>query len=243
MSSKMKKPHLLLLHNGFQNAGTWNGLLSELSTRFQTHAPNRHGYDPRDEFVFPDSGAGDRMDSIESGRQELEQWIAAHIPEDEEYFIWGHCLGGAIASSHASDSPRGLKGLLCEATGFFSNETLAHKAELLVPPFNELPPEIQQAFGEQHGHSRAERLWQIISTHKDSYIMNPDYSILKLLKDIQVPVILWQGDKDAYFTPEHSRRALAQLEQGRLQIEPGGRHDMHNQYPLKGIELIKDLLT
>ncbi|AHC15923.1 alpha/beta fold hydrolase [Salinispira pacifica] len=241
MHSKMKKPHLLLLHNGFQNAGTWDALLPRLSDLFHPHAPNRHGYDPHNELVFPDSGAGETLDSIESGRLELEQWIKNNIPEDEEYFIWGHCLGGAIASAYASTAPRGLRGMLCEACGFFSNETLAHKAELLVPPFEELPPEIQSSFREQHGHSRAERLWKIISTHRDSYIMNPDYSILNILEKIEVPVILWQGDRDPYFTPQHSRRALTHLQRGRLQIEPGGKHDMHNQFPLKGIDLVRDL--
>lgn len=250
-------PLLILLHNGFENARTWLPLLPELARDFRPLAFHRRGYDPGIPLAKPEQDwvvslhppvdPGDPravaqsipQDTVEDGIEELAEIVQTHAAPGEQVLLWGHCLGGAIALGYAARNPSRVGGIFAEAPGLYSDRALASKATWLLCDFQELPAAYQDYFTAMHGPERASILWHSIRSHTASYIMNPRYTLLNEIAGLEVPVTLWQGDRDVYFSPEYLEPVLRALPQGRSIIEPGGLHDLHAQHPQRALELAR----
>jgi len=218
---------LVLLHNGFDSAKTWDPVFPHLPKWVQPMAFDREGYGTR----FDPEHHRDPVDIVEEGVQELDTFVNEHIGPDKTFFLWGHCVGGAIGLVWAQRNPGRLLGFVGEAVGFDSDEKLAAKSAWLLSDLRDLPETYRRQFEAMHGEGQGDIIWSRICNHQGSYIMNPEYSIIPEIAGLSVPSFFLQGTKDVYFTPEYCRRGVQGLPNARVEIIEKGSHDLHLQDP------------
>ncbi len=219
-------PVLVLLHNGFDTARTWEPVLKHIPHNIRIIAYDRQGYGSR---FFP-GHTRQPADIVEEGIDELSRMIDSLVSPDRQVYLWGHCVGGAIALAWAGRNPGKVHGIIGEAVGFSSNQKMSERAGRLLRDYNELGQEYQNHFEKMHGKN-ARDFWDLIRAHKTSYIMDPNYTIVPDVVNIRAPVLLLQGDRDIYFTPEDCEQWASSIPRARVRLVSGGMHDLHSQNP------------
>jgi len=215
-----KGEKLVLLHDGFFSSMSWDSVRVKLSENFNILDYDRFGYGNSDKFneVLNE-------DIIDLGVEEL--FLITEKLKFDKFNLIGHCLGGAIAALFTKKYPEKVKRLVLESTGFFSDPKILVKSDWTFKPFNQIHIKLKNKLIKMHGNVYAEKFWDVIRNHDRSYIMNHDYNILNDLKSINCHVLLINGDRDFYFSIEHTLEAYKRFKKSLLWIVPGCNHVPH----------------
>lgn len=226
-------PPVVFLHNGFDSARTWSGVVRELAQG--TSHPRLLAWDRYGAGDWPWPAGGllpVPADIVAHGCEELRSCLdAAGI---DRCLLVGHCLGGAVATRFAALHGPRCVGLHLTATGLYSTPRLRDRAGWLRASWDELPSATQEHLALMHGAYRAPRLWHLLVNHANGYIMDPEYDLRPLLVEVRCPVRYLLGERDAYFERQHAQSALAALtaaSESRVSLVtwPEVGHDLHRE--------------
>ena len=219
-------PPVVLLHNGFYSSQTWDAIRDSLAENHRVIDYDRIGYgrSTHIETSLPD------IDMVKEGSRELEAVLDRL--DIKTASVIGHCLGGAIGLSFAARNPHRISKIVAVAVGYFGDLKRLIAADMTFVPFEQIPPILRQMLMDMHGERYAPRFWENIRHHKSSYIMTEAYDLRPTLKQLEMPLLIVNGDRDFYFEVGHP---LAVYEKKRrtaeLWIVPGCGHDVHMEHP------------
>ncbi|HNZ26088.1 MAG TPA: alpha/beta hydrolase [Spirochaetota bacterium] len=214
---------LIFLHNGFYSSYTWSGVVKRLSRYNKAIVYDRFGYGRSDKYGSIDG------DIVDKGVEELAEFIdALNLPKVN---LLGHCLGGAIALLYSLKEPDRVCKIIAESVGYYSDHKLEIKTDWTFRPYDEIPHDLRDYLVAMHGEDYSKTFWDLIRTYRDGYIMNPDYNILNSIKNIKIPVLIMNGDRDFYFDIEHPLCARKKLKNSQFCVIPGAGHDVHADKP------------
>jgi pimeloyl-ACP methyl ester carboxylesterase len=220
-------PLLVLLHNGFYSSASWDHVVPYLKDRFTCVRWDRWGYGKSAR------GMALRAD-IGSGCEELDD-LLDHLEtlgvDSSRPRLLGHCMGGAIAAAWTADHPGRVPALVLESTGFFSDDLLRRKVEVVVRPWEDLPEDLRKTLVRMHGPLKAPEAWNFIMTYTGGYIMQPEYDLRPALARIDCPTLVATGTRDVYFRPAHTREGFRHLRRAELWLPEGIGHDVHHEIP------------
>lgn len=149
-----------------------------------------------------EGGALDRPD--EPPRAELVERLDQLIGERESVIVVGHSLGGYLALSYALAYPDRVAGIVLLSTG---------------PGFSKV--EAREAWNQWvRSHVDADAPNQeLLTFHHDTYVLDR-------LREIEVPVLLFQGERDKRF--EAARQVFeARLPDVEVHVLAGAGHNIH----------------
>jgi pimeloyl-ACP methyl ester carboxylesterase len=212
--------NLILLHDGFFNTASWDGVRKELAKHFRVIDYDRFGYGKSDHYTekFDGDIIGFYADELERFTDELGL---------EKFNLCGHCLGGAIALVYAASHPERVGKIIAESVGYFSDLKLLMKSDITFKPFSEMHKPLKKNLIKMNGEEYAGFFWECIYEYKKSYIMAEDYSILNEVKKVESPVLIINGDRDFYFDVEHPLKAYKTFKNAELWIVPRCGHTPH----------------
>lgn len=222
-------PLLVLLHNGFFSARSWEPLLPLLETEFTCLAWDRRAYGRSE-------GDLGRPGSIAEGVEELEALLAqaARLGVDTgRAHLWGHCLGAAVAVHWAAARPERCASLALEALGYFSSPRIRRRVNQVCRPWDELPDSFHAAMRQMHGPDRAPLVWAAIARQDRLYVADPDYDLRPRLAGLAaagLPIFAAAGDRDVYFDPSHAAEGAAAAG-AELWLPRDCGHDIHRERP------------
>jgi pimeloyl-ACP methyl ester carboxylesterase len=211
---------LILLHNGFYSTQTWDSVRDELSKIYTVVDYDRFGYGKSDKYKKALNG-----DIVEIGVNELEEFVNKLNISD--FYICGHCLGGAIGLKYAINHPERILKIIAESTGFYCDHKMLVKADFTFQKYDNIDTALKNKLINMHGKDYSKIFWDILRGYKQGYIMNKDYNILNDIKNIKCPVLIINGDRDFYFDVPHTLHAYKKIKNSQLCILPGTGHDPH----------------
>ena len=211
---------LIMLHDGFYNTISWEPVRNKLAEYFTVIDYDRFGYGKSDLYSGPIVG-----DLLEIYSAELLDFSKSL--NLDEFYLCGHCLGGAIALIFAKKHPQNVKKIVAESVGFYSDLKILMKSDWTFRPFPEIDKKLKKDLIHMNGEEYAVKFWNILRDYKSSYIMSENYNILKQMKKIQCPVFLIYGDRDIYFDIEHAGTAYKKFKNARLWVVPETSHTPH----------------
>lgn len=228
-------PPIIFLHNGFYASRTWDTVLPFFEDRFTCVTWDRDGYGLRAHVDEIPPRA-----SVEDGVAELEI-LVAHL-DDIPVHLVGHCMGGAIALQFAARHPDRVGRLVLEATGFYTDENVLMKIDLMRMPWEALSPGFRARMEQMHGTAGAPVTWAHIVGHRESYIMDDAYDIRAMLPSVAVPCLLLAGGRDFYFSPEHARAGAEGIPGAEFCFLEKAVHDIHEEHPRDFIQRVLPFL-
>jgi pimeloyl-ACP methyl ester carboxylesterase len=221
---------IIFLHNGFYSTDTWNGVRKAFAKHFKIIDYDRFGYGKSDKLTRID------FDIIDEGVSELEQLtekLGLH-----EFYLCGHCLGGAIALKYALKHPRKVKKIIAESVGYCGSERLLVKTDWTFQPWDAMDKNLREKLKKMHGEKYSKEFWNIIREYRRTYIMSIDYNILDEIKNIKCPVLIMNGDRDFYFEVEHALQAFRKMKRAELWILNRVGHDPHTEAKKEFIDTV-----
>lgn len=217
---------VILLHNGFYSARSWDPIRGALSGRFRVLAYDRHGYGQSTHF----SGETLKGDIVELGVQELTAFADALALEQLD--VVGHCLGGAVGLLFAVRHPDRVGKVVAESVGYHGDFSSLIKTDMTFVPFERIEKAIRRKMVAMHGETYSRILWSVLSDHRESYIMSQTYDIRDEVTRLKAPLFIINGDRDFYFDVEHPMQIYKRLRKNaRLWIAPNCGHDVHVEAP------------
>lgn len=226
---------LILLHDGFYSSETWEAVINRLSEEFTVIVYDRYGYG--------------KSSHIESFNEEIIEFSVNELKEFvskldlKEFYLCGHCLGGAIGISYAYQNQDKVKKLILESVGLYSDDLIQMKCDWIFKPFEYLDKNFRETLIKMHGDEKyAEIFWGIIRKDKKSYIMNKNYDIRDILKRLKMSIFFIYGDSDFYFDIEHAITGFKLLKKSILWIAQNTNHIVHIEKPVHFIDNIISFL-
>jgi pimeloyl-ACP methyl ester carboxylesterase len=219
-------PPLVLLHNGFYSTATWDPIRNRLAEHFRVIDYDRFGYgkSTKRETMTDDE------DVIDEGVQELEAVI--ETLGLEEVNLIGHCLGGAIALVYTARRPERVAKIVAAAVGYHGGLKMLVSTDMTFVPFEQIDAILKNRLITMHGEAYARKLWALLRSHKNSYIMNEHYDIRKEVFRIRKPLLIANGDRDFYFDVAHALSIYDKMrKRADLWIVPSAGHDLHMDHP------------
>ncbi len=212
-------PNLLLIHDGFYGQTSWQPVIERLSQNFKVITYDRSGYGKSSHIT------GFTGDIIAHGALELYNFCESL--KLDKFHLCGHCLGAAISIHFTSLYPERVDHLILESAGLYADDKSEDKCNYVFRPYDTLDYEFKKSLQEMHGKDYSTFLWEIMRAYKDSYIMNPSYSILDRLKQIKKSILFIYGDRDFYFDVIHANTGYRLKKQSELCIFPRTGHLPH----------------
>jgi len=227
---------LILLHDGFYSTETWDTVREQLSKKFMVIDYDRYGYGKSSHIeTFED-------EIIEFSTKELKEFV--NKLELKEFYLCGHCLGGAIAINYAIKNQNRVKKLILESVGLYSDNLIQVKCDWVFKPFEDLDNGFRDTLIKMHGDSLySKTFWNIIRDDKKSYIMNRNYDFRDKVKKLKMPVFFIYGDSDFYFDIEHAITGFKLLKRSNLWISPNTNHIVHIEKSENFIENVINFLN
>lgn len=238
---------LVMLHNGFDSLSSWDPVASDLARAgWRVIAWDRRGYGRS--FV-PGTSRPEGVDMVAEGSHELDLVLstpgvlgnATQAPDPGPVLV-GHCMGGAIALDWALTHRGRCAGLVLEATGFHSDHKIRRRTDWVLQSWENLDREQQAWLRKMHG-CQAPEIWELIWPYRNSYVMQAGWDQRPRLSNLDCPVLVIQGDKDFYFSPDHAREAADRFPDCRLTLMPGIRHDVHQEATGAWLEAVQAFLA
>lgn len=226
---------LILLHDGFYGTETWDSVRDELAKKFMVIDYDRYGYGKSTHIENFDK------EMIEFGVKELEEFVNKLGLKD--FYLCGHCLGGAIAIHYYLSNSEKVKKLILESVGLYSDDLIQDKCDWVFKPFEDLNLDFKEILIKMHGGAiYSKLLWNIIREDKKSYIMNREYDIREKVKKIKIPVFFIYGDSDFYFDIDHATYGFKLLRNSKLWISPSTNHIVHIEKSKQFLENVIEFL-
>lgn len=212
-------PSLVCIHGAADNYGIYDRLLAAMPerSRYAINLPGRAGTD------------GPALTTVKEMEGFLGRFVESEVQED--YWLVGHSLGGAVAIEHALSSPsKRLRGLVLLATGARLRvhpmilqlfEDVAKSGRL--PP---LPPGLyEQATNHELAADLAEKREATpIQTGGADWQAADSFDRMQDLRDIQVPALIIAGSEDPLTPQKYATHLAAEIPQSELQIIHGAGH-------------------
>lgn len=219
---------LIFLHGGITDADfNWKKQIAYFSQKYRVIAPDSRGHgkteNPSGEFSY----------------KEMADDVAGLIDalELEDPFICGWSDGGQIALEVGVRHPDISKGLvlggvLIEVTDYYLNGMKAwgimgpgdidfKKLEETLPDFVQMLPEVHSAvYGKEY--------WKQLVSNISKLWANPDEFPKNSVKEIVIPSLIIQGDRDAVITIDEAIKMFRQIPQAELCILPNAGHDVYD---------------
>jgi len=206
------RPIIIFLHEGLGSIGQWRGFPKLLSDAMQMPVLiyDRVGYgksDYWDEKLRPDFLHKEAVEYLPALIEALD------LPN--EYYIFGHSDGGTIALLHASSHPEQLRGIIVEAPHVILEEQsiqgISMAREML-----KLPAMVKRLDRYQSG-----RAAQLIDAWSGLWLRADvrEWEMLSLIKKIETPMLLIQGDQDDFGTFEQLDLTARLAQSEYIQIE------------------------
>lgn len=192
---KEGRPLIIFLHEGLGSIGQWKGFPEFLSNAAQLPALiyDRFGYGQSADWESPISP------------DFLEKEALIYLPEllkvldyNNEYYLFGHSDGGTIALRHAAENPSKLLGIIVEAPHVFLEDQSLQGIRMARTMLRK-PGLLDRMNKYQNG-----RAAQLIDQWTQLWL-RPDlreWQMIDLLPQIDVPMLLIQGEHDDFGTFE-----------------------------------------
>ena len=187
------RPIIIFLHEGLGSIAQWKSFPKQLSdaVKMPVLVYDRVGYGKSDYWshkLSPDFLHKEAVEYLPALLQALD------LPN--EYYVFGHSDGGTIALLHASSCPEQLRGIIVEAPHVVLEEQsiagISMAREML-----KLPAMIKRLDRYQSG-----RAMQLIDAWTELWLRDDvrAWEMLSLIKKIETPMLLIQGDQDDFGT-------------------------------------------
>jgi pimeloyl-ACP methyl ester carboxylesterase len=237
---------LILLHGAGGDGSNFTSIIPELAISRTVIAPD-----------LPGHGRSDGLDGLYTVAVYL-RWLDAFIDSVVEapVELIGHSMGGSLALRYASQHPDKVKRLVLVDSIALGLPDLSATLKLLVAVFT--PDEVRSrdrmgevmfagdatkrramvaAFlGPEASPQRGMRgfLWMFSRTwHLAAPISD------RLLKRLQIPVLILWGDSDTYFSQAHARRAQRLIPRSWLALIPNAGHAPFLEQPEQFLAQLK----
>jgi len=186
-------PVLVFLHDSWGCVEMWGRFPEEISRLFGTNALvyDRRGYGKSSPFAVV------RRDEFYLHKEAHELMKLLDALQLNDVIIYGHSDGATIALLAAALYPGRVRGLMLEGAHSFIEDS--GKAAVLATRERAKDTSLLQSLEKYHGNKTNElfRLWH--ETWLSDYFSQ--WSIVPLLKQINCPVLAFQGENDEFGTP------------------------------------------
>jgi alpha-beta hydrolase superfamily lysophospholipase len=206
--------NIILLHGAI-------GCSKQLQTIEQELSKQNHGVL---NLNFPGHGSEDLCEeefSIEFFEQHVNQFL---MKIEGPVYIFGYSLGGYVAMRLALQHPKKIKGIMTFGTilNWTSEQADKQIAQINPEKLKAKVPAFVQYLEKLHGAK-----WESVlyNTHKllrrlgDNALLNNDS-----FSQLEIPVILSVGDRDAIVSIDETLNAYRHLKQGTLIVYPDTAH-------------------
>ncbi len=158
-------------------------------------------------FIFDRPGYGQsegnlnnrKKDYLEEAASEMHSFLSKHVKN--KIILYGHSDGGSIALIYATLYPERIHAIITEAAHVFVEDITLKGIEQAVLAFNSHKLD---GLSKYHGLKYKSVFWAWADTWLSQDFKT--WNILPLLKSIQAPILIIQGQKDQYGTMEQVRR-------------------------------------
>ena len=223
--------HLILLHGALGHTTNFDPYLPWLSEHFKVHT-----------FLFEGHGGVPLLNKeirIKHYVSQLERYI-----EEQRLFdvhIFGYSMGGYVALCYALEFPQRISSILTLATKLNWTEEGALKESKMLNPevIAEKVPKYAAQLAQLHG----EEHWQmLLPAVADMMIHLGKKPMLDAdnLKQLNLPIQLMIGDKDAMVTLEETLNAAKAIPNATLAVLPNSKHPIEQIRPQLLLDLMKD---
>ena len=190
---QLDKPLIVFLHEGLGSIGQWKGFPEKLAKASSLPALvyDRVGY-----------GQSDYWDS-ELDPYFLQKEAVEYLPKllenlniSNSYYIFGHSDGGTIALLHAATKPKNLLGAIVEAPHVILEEQSLQGIRMARSLLD------QKDMISRMNRYQGGRASQLIDAWTSLWLREEirDWQMLDLLKKVECPLLLIQGDQDDFGT-------------------------------------------
>ena len=218
---------MLLLHGGMATLREWDAIIPLLTDRFQTIAYDRAG-------IGRSSGRAFQADIVANGVEEL-----AAIKESlglERVYLFGSCIGGAIALSYAARSPASVRSVMTTGVLFHGDERLRQRLATAFRPWAGMPRAFHDMMRRLQGEADLERAYETFrcmytQSAPVGYASSPDYDLRGELPKIKCRTLTVHGDRDPFWGVEQPASSYTLLAEGALWVLPRCAHYPHVEYP------------
>ena len=186
-------PTIVLLHEGLGCVALWKDFPAVLNqhTNCSVVVYSRLGYGDSDSCPLP------RPVSYMHDEAKILEQVLAHIQSDK-IILFGHSDGASIATIYSgSTTTKHILGLVLMAPHFFVEDVTIQSIEKIKEIYQST--DLGQRMTKYHG-TRADdvfRGWNDIWLQPEFL----QWNIIEYLKNIEVPILVLQGDDDEYGSP------------------------------------------
>lgn len=230
------RPTLIFLHDSLGCVQLWRDFPEKLAEATQCNLLiyDRLGY-----------GKSDPMPTYERPVHYLEEEatvtneLLAHL-EIDQAILFGHSDGGSIALITASNYPKRVKAVICEAAHIFVEEVTLKGIREAMEAYTttDLAVRLQKYHGDKV--DTLFKAWTLTWTRDDFRSWN----IEKLVSKISCPLLFIQGEADEYGTLEQVFKTIRQVS-GRAEhyLIPEIGHTPHKEAPELTLDAAKHFIV
>jgi len=216
-------PVVILLHHGLGSVKAWRGQVSPLvEAGFRVVSYDRWGYggsDPRPGLDVPAFTTD--LNDLETLMDELNIEQAALV---------GHSDGGTIALQFASRQPQRVKHLVTVAAHIYVEPEMEPGILDLREAF-ETDERFQTGMKHVHGKKYESVFYNWFKGwHRQESL---SWDMRPLLRRIECPVLVVQGELDEYASLQHARDISKSIPGAELWILPGAKHMLPQENPVE----------
>jgi pimeloyl-ACP methyl ester carboxylesterase len=225
-------PLVVFLHHGLGSTQAWQGQLGAFaSAGLRVIAYDRWGYgqsDPRPHLSVP--GFEDDLADLQTLLSTLGSPLTTLV---------GHSDGGTIALYYASQNPERVAALVTVAAHIYL-EPRMEPSVLKIKQAFEHDSRFRNGMRRIHG----EKFESTFYNWFDGWFQSPalEWDLRPLLRKIQCPVLVIQGEEDEHATPQHAIDIADSIPNAQLWSVPGARHmlpkDVAETFNRKVLEFI-----
>jgi 3-oxoadipate enol-lactonase len=239
-------PDLTLIHGGFVDGATWDGVVAPLAERTRPMAIDLRGYGRSGRVSQPwtmADCAGDVADL----------WVRLGVARG---YVVGFSQGAMVALALAVLRPSQVKGLvLVSGTACFGDdvrERWRRRAEHLgeVERDEEVVNHVRAAFSESYrqrqasavGRYRARAGTTTPTTLRNTMLALADADCRPILPGIDCPVLVVRGEDDPIIPPSATEALVAALPRATAVVVPGVGHNVHLERPDLFVPLVLEFV-
>lgn len=212
---------LILLHHGLGSTRSWKEQLPALSEAgYRMTAYDRWGYgksSPRPQLSAP---------TFEEDIQDLHV-LLDHLGVSTAGLI-GHSDGGTIALYYAARFPQQVSCVVTIAAHIYVEAKMQPGIAEVRKAF-EADARFRKGLQHLHGDKTESVFWNWYNgwVKPDSL----DWDMRPLLRSINCPALVVQGEQDEHATPQHAQDIANVIPSAELWIEPAARHMLPQEQP------------
>jgi pimeloyl-ACP methyl ester carboxylesterase len=227
-------PPLLLVHGTGGGARGWynRGYVGALSQHFSTIAPNSRGYG--------DSSPVSKLEHLSWALYRDELLAVLDDLGVAQAAVFGYSRGGRLAATLAMEYPERVSALVIGGANLQPNSAF---------PFRQSRPRLhprrlagvlkRHTRRQFRGRSGPDTIWRaVLDEHgmsqeeAERIHIDPLLDIERAVKQMTMPALFFQGERDAMFAVDDTARLVDRLDQAELEVIPGAGHEVFQHLDL-----------